>query len=239
MVCFSLTGICPHQGGSRLFVIPVACLSEDPVGLSFLGVCLPFVDTDSTFWVRVSRSEGESPSCATQLRCFECWSFVLLLLLTNILTRFNRELRRELAWSRINLVPVILAEQDRDIHRRNLANLAREKEIMKDVEGWEVSFTSLAASQAASATLTRLIRFFSLRAGWQEGLQHGPLRTAKHRCHVNTISSQQQVYHKFHFSFMRNVTHMQHSIHYYAVVMHVSIVVGTDMLFSLTCSPPL
>jgi hypothetical protein len=49
------------------------------------------------------------------------------------------ELQREKAWSRIHLVPLMLAEQDRDAHRRNLAALAREREIMKDVPGWEVS----------------------------------------------------------------------------------------------------
>lgn len=57
----------------------------------------------------------------------------------------NRELKREQAWSRINLVPLILAEQDRDAYRRTQAALAREKEIMKDVPHWEVSplFTPL------------------------------------------------------------------------------------------------
>lgn len=50
-----------------------------------------------------------------------------------------RELRREQAWSRIHLVPLILAEQDRDAYRRQQAAVAREREIMKDVEGWEVS----------------------------------------------------------------------------------------------------
>ncbi|TXT12989.1 hypothetical protein VHUM_01390 [Vanrija humicola] len=49
----------------------------------------------------------------------------------------KRELQREKAWSRIYLVPAILAEQDRDEHRRSLAAVAREKEIMKDVPGWE------------------------------------------------------------------------------------------------------
>jgi hypothetical protein len=49
------------------------------------------------------------------------------------------ELAREKAWSRINLVPAILAEQDRDHFRRSQAALAREKEIMKDVPNWEVS----------------------------------------------------------------------------------------------------
>uniref|UniRef100_A0A1B9FUC1 NADH dehydrogenase [ubiquinone] 1 alpha subcomplex subunit 13 n=1 Tax=Kwoniella bestiolae CBS 10118 TaxID=1296100 RepID=A0A1B9FUC1_9TREE len=51
----------------------------------------------------------------------------------------KRELKREQAWSRINLVPLLLAEQDRDAYRRQQAALAREKEIMKDYPGWEVS----------------------------------------------------------------------------------------------------
>ena len=42
-------------------------------------------------------------------------------------------------WSRIHLVPLLLAEGDRDVHRRQLAANAREQEIMKDVKGWEVS----------------------------------------------------------------------------------------------------
>lgn len=33
----------------------------------------------------------------------------------------------------------MLAEQDRDAYRRNVAAVAREREIMKDVPGWEVS----------------------------------------------------------------------------------------------------
>ncbi|KAJ9110533.1 hypothetical protein QFC20_002861 [Naganishia adeliensis] len=51
----------------------------------------------------------------------------------------KRELQREKAWSRIHLVPLMLAEQDRDAYRRNVAAVAREREIMKDVPGWEVS----------------------------------------------------------------------------------------------------
>jgi hypothetical protein len=53
------------------------------------------------------------------------------------LARF-RELQRENAWSRIHLVPLLLAEGDRDAYRREQAALAREREIMKDVPGWEV-----------------------------------------------------------------------------------------------------
>ncbi|KAJ3975247.1 GRIM-19 [Lentinula raphanica] len=49
----------------------------------------------------------------------------------------KRELQREKAWSRIHLVPLLMAEGDRDAYRRQQAALAREKEIMKDVPGWE------------------------------------------------------------------------------------------------------
>ena len=51
---------------------------------------------------------------------------------------FSRELQREKIWSRIHLVPLLLAEGDRDAYRREQAALAREKEIMKDVKDWEV-----------------------------------------------------------------------------------------------------
>lgn len=49
----------------------------------------------------------------------------------------RRELQREKIWSRIHLVPLLMAEGDRDAYRRQQAALAREKEIMKDVKGWE------------------------------------------------------------------------------------------------------
>ncbi|KAJ1034522.1 hypothetical protein NDA18_001378 [Ustilago nuda] len=49
----------------------------------------------------------------------------------------KRELKRERAWSRIHLIPLLMAESDRDAYRRNEAQIAREKEIMKDVPGWE------------------------------------------------------------------------------------------------------
>jgi len=50
----------------------------------------------------------------------------------------KRELKRENVWSRIYLTPMLLAEGDRDAYRREQAALAREREIMKDVTGWEV-----------------------------------------------------------------------------------------------------
>uniref|UniRef100_A0A8H7XWC6 NADH dehydrogenase [ubiquinone] 1 alpha subcomplex subunit 13 n=1 Tax=Psilocybe cubensis TaxID=181762 RepID=A0A8H7XWC6_PSICU len=49
----------------------------------------------------------------------------------------DRELEREKMWSRIHLVPLLTAEGDRDQYRREQAALAREREIMKDVAGWE------------------------------------------------------------------------------------------------------
>lgn len=55
------------------------------------------------------------------------------------LSPHNRELKRERAWSRIHLIPLLMAEADRDAFRREQAQLEREKEIMKDVPGWEVS----------------------------------------------------------------------------------------------------
>lgn len=54
--------------------------------------------------------------------------------------RFFRELEREKVWSRIHLVPLLMAEGDRDAYRRRQAALAREREIMKDVPGWEVRY---------------------------------------------------------------------------------------------------
>jgi len=49
----------------------------------------------------------------------------------------HRELAREKQWSRLHLIPVLQAEQDRDLVRRTLANSEREKFLMKDVKGWD------------------------------------------------------------------------------------------------------
>jgi NADH dehydrogenase (ubiquinone) 1 alpha subcomplex subunit 13 len=54
----------------------------------------------------------------------------------------SRELKRESTWSRIHLVPLIMAEKDRDAYRRQQAALAKESVIMEGVEGWEVSHES-------------------------------------------------------------------------------------------------
>lgn len=68
----------------------------------------------------------------------------------------RRELKREQAWSRIHLVPLILAEQDRDAYRRTQAALAREKEIMKDVPGWEVGKSAYNTKRYTPSTIVVL-----------------------------------------------------------------------------------
>ncbi|KAF9057919.1 GRIM-19 [Panaeolus papilionaceus] len=50
----------------------------------------------------------------------------------------RRELQREKVWSRIHLVPMLMAEGDRKAYAAQQAGLQLEKEIMKDVPGWEV-----------------------------------------------------------------------------------------------------
>jgi len=54
--------------------------------------------------------------------------------------RYHSELEREKVWSRIHLVPILQAEEDRDLYRRMQAAVGRERAIMRDVPGWEVSF---------------------------------------------------------------------------------------------------
>lgn len=49
------------------------------------------------------------------------------------------ELQREKLWGRIYLVPLLQAEHDRDVVRRTRAQLEEEREIMKDVPGWDVN----------------------------------------------------------------------------------------------------
>jgi len=50
----------------------------------------------------------------------------------------RRELDRENAWTRIYLTPLLVAETDRDVHRRTRASVAREAAIMEHVKGWKV-----------------------------------------------------------------------------------------------------
>jgi NADH dehydrogenase (ubiquinone) 1 alpha subcomplex subunit 13 len=47
-----------------------------------------------------------------------------------MLTRMYSELAREKMWARIHLIPMLQAEEDRDLVRRHLADQAREKELL-------------------------------------------------------------------------------------------------------------
>ncbi|KAK7943909.1 uncharacterized protein PG986_013022 [Apiospora aurea] len=44
----------------------------------------------------------------------------------------NSELAREKMWSRIHLIPLLQAEEDRDLARRHMADQAREKQLTGD-----------------------------------------------------------------------------------------------------------
>jgi len=48
----------------------------------------------------------------------------------------RRELFRESQWARLHLIPLLEAESDRDLYRRQYAAMEREQEIMRDVPGW-------------------------------------------------------------------------------------------------------
>ena len=49
----------------------------------------------------------------------------------------HSELAREKVWSRIHLIPLLQAEEDRDLVRRHLADQAREKELLgENIKVW-------------------------------------------------------------------------------------------------------
>ena len=50
----------------------------------------------------------------------------------------HRELKRENAWSRIHLIPLLEAENDRDKYRRAVAEKTVEGAIMQRHKGWKV-----------------------------------------------------------------------------------------------------
>ena len=47
-----------------------------------------------------------------------------------LISKCFSELAREKMWSRIHLIPLLTAEEDRDLVRRHWADLAREKELL-------------------------------------------------------------------------------------------------------------
>lgn len=47
-----------------------------------------------------------------------------------LISKWFSELAREKMWSRIHLIPLLTAEEDRDLVRRHWADIAREKELL-------------------------------------------------------------------------------------------------------------
>lgn len=106
----------------------------------------------------------------------------------------NRELKREKAWSRIHLVPLLLAEADRDTYRREQAQYAREKEIMKDVPDWEVSVCLKGRPQEMKQLSVRLIE--GSFQGTQERIQHQAVHAPKLRCPLSQAQASQPYNHE-------------------------------------------
>ena len=77
-------------------------------------------------WKRDSGTEVRFPMHMTSAETYQRW-FVISV--HNGL-RLLSELAREKMWSRIHLIPLLTAEEDRDLVRRHYADLAREKELM-------------------------------------------------------------------------------------------------------------
>jgi len=50
----------------------------------------------------------------------------------------RRELFRETQWSRLHLIPLLTAESDRDLYRRQYAAAQREQKVMQGVPGWKL-----------------------------------------------------------------------------------------------------
>jgi NADH dehydrogenase (ubiquinone) 1 alpha subcomplex subunit 13 len=59
-----------------------------------------------------------------------CWSSSGHASFITLAYVLDSELAREKMWSRIHLIPLLTAEEDRDLVRRHYADLAREKELM-------------------------------------------------------------------------------------------------------------
>lgn len=47
-----------------------------------------------------------------------------------LISKLFSEMAREKMWSRIHLIPLLTAEEDRDLVRRHWADIAREKELL-------------------------------------------------------------------------------------------------------------
>ena len=58
--------------------------------------------------------------------------------LSKVFVLWFRELAREKVWARLHLIPLLEAENDRDLVRRQIAGAEREKALMSDVKGWKM-----------------------------------------------------------------------------------------------------
>lgn len=68
----------------------------------------------------------------------------------------NSELAREKMWSRIHLIPLLTAEEDRDLVRRHLADQKRELDLM--------------GSQTSAYNSDRYVSLFVYVLGYEKGL---------------------------------------------------------------------
>lgn len=65
-----------------------------------------------------------------ELGCGKGKSDQRLSMAKELISKCFSELAREKMWSRIHLIPLLTAEEDRDLVRRHWADLAREKELL-------------------------------------------------------------------------------------------------------------
>jgi len=110
--------------------------------------CTPFLGIFPTTQVKIQVARYDEIGAQKTLDC--------------LLTVSIRELQREKVWSRLHLVPLLLAEGDRDEYRRQQAANAREREIMKDVKGWEVSLQRWEGSGCELTAFCRLANQFTM-----------------------------------------------------------------------------
>lgn len=121
--------------------------------VAFCGVLLGCLDpvrrTRRYQWRRPAARElsGPYPILERDILTSTCFFGRPLPPLRMLSSRAPRELQREKTWGRLHLVPLLLAEGDRDAYRREQAALEREKEIMKNVKGWEVRVSSDISSE--------------------------------------------------------------------------------------------
>lgn len=73
--------------------------------------------------------------------------------------RERNELIREKQWARIHLTAMLEAEADRDTVRRHYSTVAKEKEIMKDVPGWNAEESVYHDGKFRTPTYVNLPKF--------------------------------------------------------------------------------